>query len=221
MAKALCWKLLFATVSIALLPHVLHYWQIRGPSYWLVEIALDVAIPLALLYWLFKQGVHAADIGLSNPRHTYASTVIIARTLFATVAYLGYIVIYAIAAQYFEADQAAANDSGPDLRVMGIFAIMYYAVSAAFVEEVLFRGVLGVIILRAESLAAQISFILASAILFMASHPQSAYLPNAICFFYLGVAGAMLYIRFRNLWPLIFAHFVTNYVVLYFAAQES
>ena len=91
---------------------------------------------------------------------------------------------------------------------MGGGEIFYLAASAAFFEEITYRGMLAVMLVRAESkIWSQFLYILVSATLFGLVHWEQG-LSAILVVGLTGAAFCILYIWFRSLWPLIFGHFI-------------
>lgn len=93
---------------------------------------------------------------------------------------------------------------------LGGLVALYLALTAAVVEEIFFRGLLKELFLSfSGSFAAKALFVGISALLFGVSHwALGAF--KVVAALYLGVAAALLYLRFDSLWPNILGHLFLN-----------
>ena len=83
--------------------------------------------------------------------------------------------------------------------------VIYYGLTAGFVEEITFRG-LPWAILNARSGSGHVrTYVLVSSFSFAAIHWENG-TPELIAAFGFGVVAALLYLKLKNLWPMIIAH---------------
>ena len=96
--------------------------------------------------------------------------------------------------------------------VLKLPVILYMSITAAVVEEIIYRGLL-LILLKdyIDKNGGKLLYILASAILFSSVHWENG-VPDLAQTFVLGLLSAMLYLKLRNLLPFIFAHFIGDMV---------
>ncbi|MBI3043774.1 MAG: CPBP family intramembrane metalloprotease [Betaproteobacteria bacterium] len=93
--------------------------------------------------------------------------------------------------------------------------LVYAAVTAGFVEEVMFRGLPFLYFVAAEPGRGDVArFVAVSAMLFSAIHWENG-LGELVATLVLGVVVAVLYSWIRNLWPFIAGHIVTDLVWLW------
>lgn len=85
---------------------------------------------------------------------------------------------------------------------------LYFGLTAGIVEEIYYRG-LCFKITSAWSYP-QVSYLVLSPLLFASSHWEQG-LQNVLATWLFGLAAALFYMRFRNLWPLIIGHVATDY----------
>jgi len=84
---------------------------------------------------------------------------------------------------------------------------IYFAASAAIVEELYYRGLFYKVSTYFRFPTA--SYMVFSPLLFAATHWESG-MANAFAAWLLGLASSAIYLGTRNLWPLILGHFVTD-----------
>ena len=87
----------------------------------------------------------------------------------------------------------------PESLALKSLVIVYFAFTAGFVEEVLFRGLLYSIISN------PVYYIIVSSTTFSLIHWESG-LSNVLATFVIGGIMAYIYFKLKNLWPLIIAH---------------
>lgn len=193
--------------------HVLPAWFGEGYSYWVVDFFARVAIPLLCLYALYKKDVGPKYYGLPRSLGGFKIAEFLSVSFLCTLAFLASNIVDAGARTYFSIDPIG----DPGLRLgrdgFGTLTVVYYATTAAFFDEVLFRGVLGAVFLANRTLVNTISYIVISTSLFTIAHSGSD-LAGTISYLYVGIVSAIAYVLLRNLWPLIVAHFITDVVLL-------
>jgi membrane protease YdiL (CAAX protease family) len=202
--------LLAAPVSYYVLPAWLGE---TSYGYWIIDVSASVVVPLLCLFILDRKGVHPKDYGLALSLSGYKIPEFAAISFLCTLAYLGYVLVSAVARVHLSEPAGGLN-----LRLHGEssfawLAVVYYATTGAFFEETFFRGILGTVFLVERSRLNASAFVCVSAVLFAFAHAGSS--PSAIVsYLYVGLVSALIYIRLRNLWPLVIAHFVADLVVL-------
>jgi membrane protease YdiL (CAAX protease family) len=193
--------------------HVLPTWFGEGSRYWIVDFFVGVAIPLLCLYTLYKKGVGPNDYGLPRSLGGYKIAEFVSISFLCTLAFLASIIVDTIARIYCVIDPVG----DPGLRLgrdgFGMLTVVYYATTAAFFDEIFFRGVLGAVFLKNRTQVNTIVYACVSASLFTIAHSGSD-LASTISYLYFGIVSAMVYVLLRNLWPLIIAHFITDVVLL-------
>ena len=179
---------------------------------------------LALSTWrLHQQSSSWAAIGLRRP--AVWPRAIAAAFGWAAVAYLAAGIMQTVAIRVFHwlpPDMSRYGDlSGNLSRLMLLLTVTW--TSAAFGEELLFRGLL---ITRLESLlgmsrVADILTVSIQAVLFGVAHALQG--PSGmLTAFTIGLIFGVAYVRGRNLWPIVIAHGLIDtfsLVALYFAGK--
>ena len=102
-----------------------------------------------------------------------------------------------------------------EINATGLFRIpvtIYLAITPGFVEEVFFRALPLLFLERRFPGQVPIrSYVVATAALFGLIHWGDG-VPEVLATFVFGVGAAVLYLRLRNLWPLIAAHIIVDLV---------
>jgi len=215
-------KLLLLTLPVLFLPLAVDYsGLVPSQSYYISDFAMTVLIPAAYVFLLTRQGITLTALGLGHPGYGGET---IRHIAICTLAYLAFVPITNIAAAvlntpHLHSENLISADASTVHR--GLLGIFYLSLSAALAEEILFRGALGAICLEQMGVANRRIFVIASASLFAVAHVNTHDLPELIGVFYVGVISAILYIRNRNLWPLIIAHFLLDTYVFYRVAQRA
>lgn len=90
--------------------------------------------------------------------------------------------------------------------------IFYYSLTAAFVEEIVFRGLPWLYFSSAVPTSWQkFLYITVTSILFAATHSEQG-LHGMIAALSFGLVSATLYMQLRDLWPLVFGHFLVDVI---------
>jgi membrane protease YdiL (CAAX protease family) len=91
-----------------------------------------------------------------------------------------------------------------------IVSVLYFSITAAVIEEVVFRGLPGLYFAaRFTGKSSRYVYVLVTTILFAATHSELGPSGVVAALTY-GIAAAVLFLKLRNLWPIIFAHFVID-----------
>jgi membrane protease YdiL (CAAX protease family) len=91
---------------------------------------------------------------------------------------------------------------------------MYYLLTAPFLEEVFYRGVLGAALISKRT-SSRVLFVVISAVLFGVAHATVGGLPAFISTAYFGALMAIFYLVIPNIWLVVIAHFVTEAIALF------
>ena len=169
------------------------------PLFWALDLVQFVLVPLAGFWALWRAGVRPADYGLGP----------LARTAKDLPAYPLLIAVFCIGygtASALSPYVSLAWGSGGSLYTraiplepnLAILVLLYVCVSAAVVEEIVFRGLLHL------ALPPRL-FVPLSALAFSLIHWENGSWETAATFA-LGYALALLYRRIRNLWPFVLGH---------------
>lgn len=183
--------------------------------YWCADLAQWVLIPAICLYALARfAAIGPRAYGLRGPdAELPAGSLAVATVLACAVFALAYFGTSALAERWLP--QAPPHFSYAHLipsGAMRVPVVIYFALSAGIVEEVVYRGLplaaLGAAIRERGVLPA---YVLVSATLFSSIHWEGG-LIGLIPAFVVGVVAALLYLRIGNLWPLVIAHAQVNLI---------
>lgn len=192
-------------------------YKISPLLFWLADTTQWLLVPV--LVWLLVLSPHKisfADIGFRpltdnrNPLQSFG---------LGEFAFNLFILGFA----YFLADHAAhvllwgyaGSSFGYGIAVAGLagfkfVAVIYLAATAAAVEEVVFRGLPWLYLSKGGSgIIRKSVYVVFTSIIFAATHSEQG-LAGVVSSFAYGVAAAMLFLRTRNLYPVVFSHFVID-----------
>jgi hypothetical protein len=171
-----------------------------------------------VLVWLFvlrPANIKPKDYGLRVPVLGVRPLETLGLFLFiAVLLWISYSPVYDIAYRFLwkYAGTFSYGNAAPKSFPWNALVVFYYAVTAAFVEEVVFRGLPWIYFSIAVSQPRRkFWYITITSILFAASHSEQG--PHGmIAALSFGIVSAMLYIELKNLWPLVFGHFVCDVI---------
>jgi len=192
----------------------LHRWS--ASAFWLVDAAKFVLLPAVVLWCLARfAGVRPRDYGLRWPRTPEERNALLGAALFAC---------FVLVPLYFAAQELAwragrftAPDFGyetalPAARFLRWLAIGYFALTAGIVEEIVFRGLPWTWAARfGDTRTTRWTWVAMTSVLFGLVHWENG-LPEVLTTGVFGVGAALLYLKLRNLWPLVLAHVVADVV---------
>jgi len=93
-----------------------------------------------------------------------------------------------------------------------ITKVIYYSIGAGLVEEFYYRGLFK--LLFKPGRGRMILYVLLSAIIFSSVHWEGGFVKLFVSFL-LGLIFAGAYLWIKNLWPLVVAHFLTDFFLFY------
>lgn len=187
--------------------------------FWLIDVFQWVLLPaicLTLARTRCRIGPVLYDLGsprsLASPRlmlFTVAST-----GVFLTMVFPGYTLLWNHL--WSIDDLIRVNGSYPGFAPTGILAVgilLYRSVTAGFVEEIFFRGLLKVALIGSVANNRNVAnFLVISSILFGVAHwEQGVVATITLCV--LGAFAGGLYLLCGSLWPLIVGHIITDIVI--------
>lgn len=180
--------------------------------YWIADVVQFIAIPALAAFLLYRwAGYGPADYGFHRfVRHENVLR-IAGLLVFVTVVYwLAYNPVLSFAHGVFwsTASSVAFIFVLPDAAALKALVLLYASSSAALVEEPVFRS-LPWLYFSSRLRSPAVPYVLSTTVLFAAIHWEHG-LPNQIAAATVGLASAVLYMRIRNVWPFVFAHFMTN-----------
>lgn len=89
------------------------------------------------------------------------------------------------------------------------YVIVYFAMTAALVEEMVYRGLFWQALAALSSRYRIGVYVIGSSLLFGAIHWENGW-PEVIAASMFGIGACLVYLRIHTLWPLVFAHFVSD-----------
>ena len=182
-------------------------------AYWALDVINFVAIPcVAMLVLANVYGIRPVHYGLRGVASHETWDQFLGLTLFLAVVlnlvyYAGFYVSWlALRTEMTTSFYKEINPPG----LARIPVTIYLGATAGLVEEIFVRG-LPLLLLNKiypEKLPRK-SYVLGTATIFSALHWTNG-IPEAVATFCFGVAAAVLYLRLRDLWPLIASHFAID-----------
>lgn len=184
--------------------------------FWLADIAQFVLVPIVSLLLLWRVSALAPrDYGYvriagTNPWRALAFWTAVA-TFALLACYQGGVKLFA--PLFGEATAAFGYEQTIGTRTWTRFvAVLYYAATAALVEETIYRGLPWLYFrLATPARHARWAYVVASSVLFSAIHWENGAHELAATGL-VGVVACVLYLRIGSLWPLIGAHFLVDVI---------
>lgn len=184
-------------------------------AYWSADIAQWLVLSAICLYGLARFGaVPPREYGLRAPSPAFPAQHMLGASVLASLVLAGaYFGTAALAERWLPATPPAFSYSGlVPSGAMRVPVVIYFAVSAGFVEEVVYRALpLTALGSAQHRRGARGAYVLVTALLFASIHWEGG-LAQLAPAFAAGVAAALLYLRIGNLWPLVVAHTVVNLI---------
>ena len=187
-------------------------------AFWIFDFVKFVAIPAVVLLWLYRAfSIAPASYGLRSRSKTENWFYFLGLTLFLAIVlnlvYKGvHHFAWDIVWRIFHPEPAPEfyKSLVPD-GLLHYPAAIYFAATAGFAEEVFFRGLpLLYIKERFGNAKPGWKYVVATSVLFASAHWENG-LHEVIATFAYGVASSLLYLKLRNLWPLIGAHALVDF----------
>ena len=185
--------------------------------FWLYDIFQFVLLPLILLVALSKYfKLKPSNYGIIIPKTTDNYTSFILVIVYCTLLLqLFSFVSYEATKAFYPAISYKNYHSVIPSGIFEIPAILYMSASAAIVEEIIYRG-LPLIILKniINERKLELIYIFSTASIFALVHWENN-LADIVSSFVYGVIAATLYLQYKNLIPIIFAHFTIDLVIFW------
>lgn len=205
---------LFPSVALGLLNGLYNPTLAHAHSgwYWVADAVQFVLVPAGALWILVRYGrFRLRDFGfgrLSSEGHSWEFVGLAGLVTF--LYWLSYEPISALANQFFWESAASAPfvDALPHTQPLRILAVFYVTLTAALVEEPVFRS-LPWLYFSSVSESPVLPYVLTTSFLFAAIHWEQG-LPSTIAAGSLGLVAAILYTKILNVWPFVAAHFATG-----------
>jgi hypothetical protein len=189
---------------------------LRGPAiFYAADILQWIIVPgLVWAFLLRAPHIKPKEYGFPDSSQT-PSLISVAQALsVALLLWLAYKPVFVIAYRWFwpYAENFGYSAIIPKLFPWNILISLYFSTTAAVVEETVFRGLPWLYFSCFLSPARRIIwYLILTPLLFAACHSEQG--PHGvIAAWAYGLTAALLYIRLRNLWPLILGHFVIDMI---------
>lgn len=189
---------------------------LRGPTYfYIADLVQWIIVPgLVWAFILRASNIKPGEYGFPGPIRLPSLLSAAQALSVAFLLWLAYRPVMVIGYRWL---WTYAGDIGygtiiPKLFPWNILTSLYFSATAAVVEETVFRGLPWLYFSCFLSPARRISwYLILTPLLFAACHSEQG--PHGvIAAWAYGFVAAMLYIRLRNLWPLIFGHFAIDMI---------
>lgn len=185
--------------------------------YWFADVTHFVVIPLILFFYLYNRfNVKPQSYGLIKPTRAYPLSEIIGASIFSAIILnlvdiATYEITYGLFTNYGYINPVFNYHSVIPTGILNIPVVFYLAISAAVTEEIIFRGIPYKFIFSNKNIQhKKHTYVLLSSVCFAAVHWENGY-PDLISAFIFGLLAAWLYLNYKNLWPLIGAHFLIDF----------
>lgn len=194
---------------------ILKLHQYNSTLFWLYDVFQFIILPLALLFILYTHfNIKPGSYGLSIPETTQKKKNLILIIIYCTIllqlfSFVSYEVTKAFIVDIPYKNYQSVIPTG----ALRIPTILYMSLSAAIVEEIIYRGLLFIILKNIiNEKKFDFVYIFTTALLFTVVHWENSAADIVSSFVY-GVIAATLYLQYKNLIPIIIAHFIINLVV--------
>ena len=207
---------IFPILVLALINHVYmrEVFDLGLGWFYFVDALRWVAIPLCI--WIFilePNGIRLQELGftLRLPGGTpsvFAGDFVVAVVLLS----LAYEPVLHIAHRFLwrYASSFGYRNTIPQSFPWNAIAIIYLSSTTALIEESVFRGLLWSYFDNfSREYNPRFWYVALTSLLFAAVHSSQGP-AGVIAAFSMGLAASLLYLHFRNLWPLVFGHFVID-----------
>ena len=183
-------------------------------AFWGFEIFSWVLLPLSIFLYLFKyRGITPTYLGLhgkvnGKENSEYLTSICL---LMIFISYPLYLTSNFIAGHIVVPSQplflyASVQPPSPFFKLL---TALYYAMTAGIVEELYYRGIFFRIVQKLSH--PRIFYLTLSPALFAIAHWEQG-IQNILSTWIYGFVFCMFFLRFRNLWPLILGHIITDFI---------
>jgi len=186
--------------------------------FWVVDVVGWVILPALILLYIYKYyGIGLHDYGLVKITNSYQRREMTNWTVLATFmlgiyyfafSWLAWKIIVVDTPVFAYKDMVPGGDAR-------FFTIFYLAITAAIFEEIFFRGLIWRLVYTSNINGNKsYVYIVISSLLFSLVHWENG-LPEVLATLVYGVVACILFLRLRNLYPLIVAHFFIDVVIFW------
>jgi hypothetical protein len=191
-------------------------YRLNPALFWAADLVLFSLAPIAILFWLAKSAqVLPKNYGLKFPPYggleSIATSIFLAIVLIATyevAKYIGWIFTW----RWYVQPDFSYGVATP-VGIFGPLAAFYWAITAGLVESVFYIGLPWYLWRNHFGLAHRRRlFLWASALVFAAAHWEQG--PhNVIAAFAFGLSACLLYWKINDLWPIVGAHTLVDFIL--------
>ena len=184
---------------------------------WSYDISQFIILPFSLFFILFKYyNIHPSSYGIIIPATRYKKHSLIYASIYcAVLLQLFWFVTYEFVHMYVPGKVHMGYLSLIPTGLMKLPVVVYMSITAAVVEEITYRG-LPLLLFKKFINHKRFNgiYILTTAVIFSLVHWENGADDLAAAFIF-GIFAAMLYLHYKNLIPLIFAHFVVDFIIFW------
>ncbi|HOO71685.1 MAG TPA: CPBP family intramembrane metalloprotease [Spirochaetota bacterium] len=195
---------------------------IKTPAlFWSMEVLTWVIIPLLIFTCGIRKNFFTAhDLGINSSasrrlnKTTNIFLLVSLTVIVSTILPNAYDFFYHTADILFPVDYLRQNFSYHNtIPAQGnerMCAILFYSLTAGIVEELYYRGLFWKIIEKMKYRT--VIYIISSSVIFSSVHWESG-IKNLFATFLFGALCSLIFAKFKNLWPLIIGHVVTDFLL--------
>lgn len=191
------------------------------PLLWAQDIIHFVVVPIFFLVYISKLfPVNPSDYGLISASPSYPLYELVGASIF-TAFLFGLILwpmdnfLYYV---FYAPEHAKSGNNYSSIVPTGIFklpVVFYLAITAGMVEEIVYRGIPHKLIFENKKIVMKnIIYILCTSVAFSAIHWDKG-LRLLFGTFIFGILAGWLYLKLRNLWPLVGGHFLYDFYIFW------
>lgn len=182
--------------------------------FWVADFVQFVAIPVvAVLVLRYRASLPPAEYGFRRFAANLSTLDRVALILFACFLYWATEEpVRAASYQLFGPSPASFSYKRvvPDDPGLRLLVSTYMALTAALVEEMVYRGLPWLYVMQFRKSRYTVpGYVLGTSLVFAAIHSEQGVV-GMLPAFSVGVATALLYVKAQNLWPLVTAHFLVD-----------
>jgi len=207
---------IFPPVALGLLNdlYLLPLYECAPALYWAADAFQYLVVPVIVYIFLVRIArISPAEFGFRKFSRDTRLIDSVGEVVFVTVMFwVSYTPVSRIAYRFLWKYAPAFSVGGliPHGGTGRLLAVTYLSLTAAFVEETVFRGLPWLYFSLAVPRSSRASwYVLTTSVLFAATHSEQGP-AGVVAAFSLGLIAAMLYTRIQNLWPFVIGHFVTD-----------
>lgn len=184
---------------------------------WAYDVSQFVVLPFTLFYILHrKYNISPGDYGVIIPGNKFLLNLLIYDAIFyAVILNVLYFATYEFVDMYVPDKYYPGYVSLIPVGIFKLPVVFYMSITAAVVEEVVYKGIPLMLFSKYSKYKYfNLLFVVITASLFSLAHWENG-IPDIVSALAFGVFSAIVYLRIRNLLPIIFAHFVGDFVTFW------